>query len=53
MIHDDTIIKGWAFVPQEGNTLISTIHSFLLQTKNPNSIELLKKISSELLIKKW
>ena len=53
MVHDDTIIKGWAFVPQEGNTLISTIHSFLLQTKNPNSIELLKKISGELLIKKW
>jgi hypothetical protein len=26
-------IKGWAFVPQEGNTLLSTIEAFLLQTR--------------------
>lgn len=24
-------IKGWAFIPQEGNTILSTIHAFLLQ----------------------
>jgi glyceraldehyde-3-phosphate dehydrogenase (NAD(P)) len=26
-------IKGWAFVPQEGNTLLSTLEAFLLQTR--------------------
>jgi hypothetical protein len=26
-------IKGWAFVPQEGNTLVSTMEAFLLQTR--------------------
>ena len=25
-------VKGWAFVPQEGNSIISTIHAYLLQT---------------------
>ena len=25
-------VRGWAFVPQEGNTLLSTIEAFLLQT---------------------
>ena len=26
-------VKGWAFVPQEGNTLLSTVEAFLLQTR--------------------
>ena len=26
-------VKGWAFVPQEGNTLLSTLEAFLLQTE--------------------
>ena len=30
-------VKGWAFIPQEGNTIISTVHAFLLQTGNKNS----------------
>jgi glyceraldehyde-3-phosphate dehydrogenase/erythrose-4-phosphate dehydrogenase len=25
-------VRGWAFVPQEGNTLLSTVEAFLLQT---------------------
>ena len=31
-------IKGWAFVPQEGNTLLSTLEAFLLQTR-PNDAQ--------------
>lgn len=27
----DSSVRGWAFVPQEGNTLLSTVEAFLLQ----------------------
>jgi len=30
-------VKGWAFVPQEGNTLLSTVEAFLLQTGHPDA----------------
>lgn len=33
-----TIVQGWAFVPQEGNTLLSTIHAFILQTGGDTSV---------------
>lgn len=50
MIQENSL-KGWAFIPQEGNTLLSTLHAFLLQTKNSNSTEIIKKIGSELVLK--
>ncbi len=37
-------IKGWAFVPQEGNTLLSTISAFLLQTGNESHAFILKRM---------
>lgn len=46
-------IKGWAFVPQEGNTLISTLHAFLLQTKHPKQGELIQKVKSDLILKSF
>lgn len=46
-------IKGWAFVPQEGNSIISTLHAFLLQMKRENATELIQKIQRELLRKEW
>lgn len=46
-------IMGWAFIPQEGNTLISTIHAFLLQTKNKKESQLMQLLSNDLIIKKW
>lgn len=52
MVHDDTI-KGWAFVPQEGNTLISTIHSYLLQTNHANTTSVINQICEELLVNEW
>jgi glyceraldehyde-3-phosphate dehydrogenase (NAD(P)) len=33
-------VKGWAFVPQEGNTLLSTIDAFLLQTGQERAREI-------------
>lgn len=46
LLVSDTIIKGWAFIPQEGNTILSTIHAFLLQTKHKN----VEEVMSQLLI---
>ena len=46
-------IKGWAFVPQEGNTILSTIHAFLLQTNNKNTNSIMQKMKTELLRKEW
>lgn len=31
LLFTENTVKGWAFVPQEGNSIISTIHAFLLQ----------------------
>lgn len=49
----DYTIKGWAFVPQEGNSIISTIHSFLLQTQPKNAYKSIEKIKKELLHSNW
>jgi glyceraldehyde-3-phosphate dehydrogenase (NAD(P)) len=46
-------IKGWAFIPQEGNTLISSIHAFILQMNLPNEKEVMDKISHDLINKIW
>ncbi|MFT5860390.1 MAG: glyceraldehyde-3-phosphate dehydrogenase/erythrose-4-phosphate dehydrogenase [Flavobacteriaceae bacterium] len=46
-------IKGWAFIPQEGNTLLSTLHAFLLQTKHSESNKIMHAIAHDLIYKKW
>jgi len=46
-------IKGWAFVPQEGNSILSTLHAFLLQMNHPNEKEIMKKIKADLLKTEW
>jgi len=55
MLHDkeSNRIKGWAFIPQEGNTIISSIHAYLLQTNNPNSENVIKSLVSNLINKNW
>lgn len=45
-------IKGWAFIPQEGNTILSTIAAFLIQTQNENYQKIINKISSDILFEK-
>lgn len=52
LIQSNTV-KGWAFVPQEGNSIISTLHAFLLQMKVKNVTAIVKKIQSDLLRKEW
>lgn len=53
MIVTPTNLKGWAFIPQEGNTLLSTISAFLLQTEHSNTKKVMQKIMHDLLHSKW
>jgi glyceraldehyde-3-phosphate dehydrogenase (NAD(P)) len=53
LLISDKTIKGWAFVPQEGNSIISTIHAFLLQTQPKNADKSIEIIKKELLHPKW
>jgi glyceraldehyde-3-phosphate dehydrogenase (NAD(P)) len=53
MLTSDRKIKGWAFVPQEGNSLISTLHAYILQLNFANETSILAKIQADLLRKKW
>lgn len=53
IISQNNQLKGWAFIPQEGNTIISTIHAFLLQTKNEKESQIMQLLSDELIMKKW
>lgn len=46
-------LRGWAFVPQEGNTILSTLHSFLLQTRNPNHQSIIETLQRELVQGEW
>ena len=49
----DQRIKGWAFIPQEGNTILSTIHAFLIQTQNLDHQSILDKLTLGLIHPKW
>lgn len=46
-------IKGWAFIPQEGNSIFSTVHAYLLQTKHPNAQGIIDQMISDLCRKEW
>lgn len=46
-------VKGWAFIPQEGNTILSTIHAFLLQTGHENEGKIMQRLKQDLLFPKW
>jgi glyceraldehyde-3-phosphate dehydrogenase (NAD(P)) len=52
LIHGNTV-RGWAFVPQEGNTILSTIEAFLLQTKSPLAGSAIKNVRDLLLQPAW
>lgn len=53
LILNENNIVGWAFVPQEGNTIISTIAAFLYQTNSTGINTKMELIKSKLIIKKW
>ncbi|TNE54739.1 MAG: hypothetical protein EP338_06270 [Bacteroidetes bacterium] len=46
-------LKGWAFIPQEGNTILSTIHAFLLQTTNQGAKQIMHDLKQKYLQKTW
>lgn len=46
-------IKGWAFIPQEGNTILSTIHAFLLQTNTKNHETIMDILKLDMIKPKW
>ena len=46
-------VKGWAFVPQEGNTLFSTIEAFTAMINLNNKKTILNQIKKDLMISNW
>lgn len=52
-LQTETSLKGWAFVPQEGNSILSTLHGFMLQMELDNSDKLIQQIQKELLRYYW
>ena len=45
-------VKGWAFVPQEGNTLLSTLEAFLLQTRHADAEAIAARLCAELVTRR-
>ena len=50
---EDNRIKGWAFIPQEGNTMLSTIHAFLIQTKTKDQQAIMSNLKAALIKSNW
>lgn len=46
-------IKGWAFIPQEGSTILSTIKAMLLQLNIPDAETKFARITEDLIRKVW
>lgn len=53
MMISENSIKGWAFIPQEGNTLLSTLNAFLIQTGNASAEGIMDELRGDLLMKRW
>jgi len=45
-------VKGWAFVPQEGNTLLSTLEAFLLQTRPAEADAIARRLCADLITRR-
>lgn len=48
LIQDNTVM-GWAFIPQEGNTILSTVQAFLILSKKANASRVMSELVQELL----
>ncbi|MFT5777275.1 MAG: glyceraldehyde-3-phosphate dehydrogenase type II [Crocinitomicaceae bacterium] len=53
MLVTPTSVKGWAFIPQEGNTLLSTLHAFMIQTNHLGKEKVMHLLVNDLLRKNW
>jgi glyceraldehyde-3-phosphate dehydrogenase (NAD(P)) len=49
LLIDGRSVKGWAFVPQEGNTLLSTLEAFLLQTRPAEADAIVGRLCADLI----
>ena len=47
------LVKGWAFIPQEGNTILSTIRAFLMQTNSLDIEAVMDQLRQDLIKKEW
>jgi glyceraldehyde-3-phosphate dehydrogenase (NAD(P)) len=45
-------VRGWAFVPQEGNTLLSTLEAFLLQTRPAEAEAIAGRLGADLVARR-
>lgn len=52
MVNERSIF-GWAFIPQEGNTILSTLHAYLLQSAHPEAEKIMLQIQKDLLRSEW
>lgn len=50
MTHGKTV-TGWAFIPQECNSIPSTVHAWLLQCELPNADELMGQLASRFAVR--
>ncbi len=48
---EDNSIIGWAFIPQEGNTILSTLHAYMLQTGIRSSQSIMNTLAGRLVVK--
>lgn len=53
ILNNGKTLKGWAFVPQEGNSILSTLHAYILQMELPDGPALFETIQKDLLRKAW
>lgn len=53
LLIEENSVKGWAFIPQEGNTLLSTISAFLLQTNPEKKEKVMNQLTHDLLRNDW
>lgn len=51
--YDNNRIKGWSMIPQEGNTILSTIHAYLLQNNLDSEGKIMDKLKQNLIRKEW
>ena len=50
---NNTLVKGWAFIPQEGNTILSTLNAYVLQLKIENHHQIMQELRDVLVRKFW
>ena len=53
ILKTDFSAKGWAFIPQEGNTILSTVEAFLKMTQPESAASVIIKLQNALCKDEW